>query len=373
MPPPSASYHPDMSVTVDEPDNWYLRPMSVRAGVPEEFGGRGIPPPTEARGYRLSLDVARSRGAAAPIEGRVESDPGPPAERDRRSGQLVRCTAAWVDIAPQLVGRGRLGLASAYELRARARPIWLDELIFRDTSHGRAARRLRQLAAVRVLAARLRAARVRGDDVRVPLRRRGGRGRAPSAGRCRRCRWSWSSSAATAGDARRDDADRHLAPARVAVGGRAGDATPARSRCGSSRGAGRHAGGRRDARRRDPPAHGSRRLGGLTRSGRTDFRAKRTHVQTARRRARLCKRCQAPLQRAAPTRLATAARSAVLERLERGRAEVLADVLAHDLEAPSRASAARGTGRSAVSASNTSATARARAATGSSSARTPRW
>jgi hypothetical protein len=40
--------------------------------------------------------------------------------------------AAWIDIAPQLVGRARLGLASAYELRARARPIWLDELVFEE-------------------------------------------------------------------------------------------------------------------------------------------------------------------------------------------------------------------------------------------------
>jgi hypothetical protein len=104
--------------------------MSVRAGVPEEFGGRGIPPPTEARGFRLSLDVAEPwRGGT--IDGRVESIPG--RRSDPRSLTVsISCIAAWVDIAPQLVGRGRLGLSSAYELRARARPIWLDEMIYRD-------------------------------------------------------------------------------------------------------------------------------------------------------------------------------------------------------------------------------------------------
>jgi hypothetical protein len=104
--------------------------MSVRAGIPEEFGGRGIAPPTEARGYRLSLDVAEPWGGGR-IEGRVESVPGrPPSPQPIEV--LVRCLAAWVDIAPQLVGRAGLGLASAYELRARARPIWLDEIVFEE-------------------------------------------------------------------------------------------------------------------------------------------------------------------------------------------------------------------------------------------------
>ena len=104
--------------------------MSVRTGVPEEFGGRGIPPPTEARSFRLSLDVAEPWGGGT-IDGRVESIAGRPGD-DRPLTVSVACAAAWVDIAPQLVGRGRLGLASAYELRARARPIWLDEAIFED-------------------------------------------------------------------------------------------------------------------------------------------------------------------------------------------------------------------------------------------------
>jgi hypothetical protein len=104
--------------------------MTVRAGVPDEFAGRGIPPPTEARGYRLSLDVAEPWGGGL-IEGRVESIPDRP-PRDRPIEVTVRCAAAWVDIAPQLVGRAGLGLASAYELRARNRPIWLDDVIFEE-------------------------------------------------------------------------------------------------------------------------------------------------------------------------------------------------------------------------------------------------
>lgn len=104
--------------------------MSVRAGVPEEFGGRGIPPPTEARGFRLSLDVAEP-WAGGTIEGRVESVPGRPGDQ-RPLTVSVSCIAAWVDIAPQLVGQAGYGLSAAYELRARARPIWLDDLLYRD-------------------------------------------------------------------------------------------------------------------------------------------------------------------------------------------------------------------------------------------------
>jgi hypothetical protein len=104
--------------------------MSVRAGVPEDFGGRGIPPPTEARGFRLSLDVAEPWGGGT-IDGRVERIPGRRGD-SRPFTVSVSCISAWVDIAPQLVGQSGLSLATAYELRARARPIWLDEIIFRD-------------------------------------------------------------------------------------------------------------------------------------------------------------------------------------------------------------------------------------------------
>src|SRR4029079_11820206 len=69
--------------------------------------------------------------AGGRVEGRVEMiKDRPPSANPIQI--LIRCTAAWIDIAPQLVGRAGLGLASAYELRARARPIWLDEMIFEE-------------------------------------------------------------------------------------------------------------------------------------------------------------------------------------------------------------------------------------------------
>jgi hypothetical protein len=104
--------------------------MSLRTGVPEEFAGRGIPPPTDARGFRLSLDVAEP-WAGGTIDGRVESIADRPAN-PRPLTVTVSCIAAWVDVAPQLVGRAGYGLGTAYELRARSRPIWLDDLVYRD-------------------------------------------------------------------------------------------------------------------------------------------------------------------------------------------------------------------------------------------------
>ena len=218
--------------------------MSVRAGVPEEFGGRGIPPPTEARGFRLSLDVAEPWGGGT-IDGRVESIPGRRADA-RPLTVSVACTAAWVDIAPQLVGRGRLGLSSAYELRARARPIWLDELIYRDEVEigpldGSANWRRFWSSRFRLQ----RHGRSRGP-VRVPPHRRGGAtaggrpvavGAAADPGRA----------APRAGHAHRDDADRDVAAVRVARGRRV--RRGGRSRVGAVRAAcrRRHAAGRRDS------------------------------------------------------------------------------------------------------------------------------
>lgn len=104
--------------------------MGVRAGVPEEFAGRGILPPTVARGFRISLDVAEPWGGGA-IEGRVEALPDRP-PKPAPLTVTIRCTASWIDIAPQLVGQAGPSLATAYELRARSRPIWLDELVYED-------------------------------------------------------------------------------------------------------------------------------------------------------------------------------------------------------------------------------------------------
>jgi len=98
--------------------------MPVRLDVPPELMGRGIFPATAARGFRLSLDVAEPWGGGR-IAGRVELA-GEPDPRSITVG--VTCHAAWIDVAPQVVGKGpRLSPAVLYDLRARHRGIWLDE------------------------------------------------------------------------------------------------------------------------------------------------------------------------------------------------------------------------------------------------------
>ena len=102
--------------------------MSVLTAVPGELRFRGIPPPYDARGFALSLDRAEPWGGGR-IDGRVERRRE---RRDRRPiGVLVRCSAAWLDVAPQLVGRKRLlTLTTYWDLRTRSLPVWLEEELF---------------------------------------------------------------------------------------------------------------------------------------------------------------------------------------------------------------------------------------------------
>lgn len=102
--------------------------MSLLTDVPEELRFRGIEPREEARGFTITLDTAEPWGGGR-IEGRVER------RSNRRDEQpiavAVRCTAEWLDIAPQLVGQKRLlSLATYWDMRTRMVPIWLDEEIF---------------------------------------------------------------------------------------------------------------------------------------------------------------------------------------------------------------------------------------------------
>ena len=47
----------------------------------------------------------------------------------------VRCLAAWLDVAPELVGRKRLLSWSSYgSIRNRGIPIWLDEELFAEVA-----------------------------------------------------------------------------------------------------------------------------------------------------------------------------------------------------------------------------------------------
>jgi hypothetical protein len=102
--------------------------VTVRCDVPAGFRGRGIYPPTAARGFEVVLDVAQPQGGGV-IAGRVERR----GVRDERPvSVVVRCAAAWMDIAPQLVGQGRNArslIANMGDVRGRRRPIWIDDVI----------------------------------------------------------------------------------------------------------------------------------------------------------------------------------------------------------------------------------------------------
>jgi hypothetical protein len=106
--------------------------VAVVTEIPDELRFRGIAPPEPAHGFRISLDMAEPWGGGH-IEGRVERR----GERhDRRPISVrVRCLAAWIDVAPQLVGRERLLSWTAYgDIRNRAVPIWLDDGVFEEAS-----------------------------------------------------------------------------------------------------------------------------------------------------------------------------------------------------------------------------------------------
>ena len=232
--------------------------MSLRTGVPEEFAGRGIPPPTDARGFRLSLDVAEP-WAGGTIDGRVESIADRPAN-PRPLTVTVSCIAAWVDVAPQLVGRAGYGLGTAYELRAR----WRATDLARQPGlpRPRPARAARYSwptgAGSRSRCPDFGAAGVRGHDVRVPLHRRGVPAACARAGILGPAAAPGRAAPRTRG-ARRDHADRHLASARS--GGPTARWTPEAGSPGKVRlraaSRVRPAEAGRVEGRRDPPPHGA--------------------------------------------------------------------------------------------------------------------
>lgn len=102
--------------------------MTVLTEVPDELTFRGIAPPEAAAGFQIALDSAEPWGGGR-VEGRVER------RSKRRSLRpllvAVRCEAAWLDVAPQLVGKKRLlSLSTPWDLRSRAVPIWLEDVVF---------------------------------------------------------------------------------------------------------------------------------------------------------------------------------------------------------------------------------------------------
>lgn len=102
--------------------------MSLVTAVPEALTFRGIEPPLPARGFAITLDEATPEGGGR-IAGRVERRNR---RRDHRPVSVeIRCEAAWVDIAPHLVGREPLTSWTAIaEIRNRHVPIWLEEELF---------------------------------------------------------------------------------------------------------------------------------------------------------------------------------------------------------------------------------------------------
>jgi hypothetical protein len=101
--------------------------VSLLTAVPDPLTFRGIAPPQEARGFAITLDEAQPRGGGL-VAGRVERRNG---RRDARSVTVeIRCDAAWLDVAPELVGRVRMSLTSYGAIRNRSVPIWLEEEVF---------------------------------------------------------------------------------------------------------------------------------------------------------------------------------------------------------------------------------------------------
>ena len=101
--------------------------MPVLTEVPDELAFRGIAPRKLARGFAISLDTVEPWGGGR-VEGRVERRD----RFDRHSVAVaVRCSAAWLDVAPQLVGKKSvLSLSTYWDIRTRAVPVWLDEELF---------------------------------------------------------------------------------------------------------------------------------------------------------------------------------------------------------------------------------------------------
>lgn len=106
--------------------------MALFTSIPRELEGRMIGHPVSAHGFAVWLDTAEPWPGGR-IEGRVEAREG---RRDPHPITVaLRCRAAWLDIAPQLVGQKPLLSPSSYwDLRTRAMPVWLDTEIVSATA-----------------------------------------------------------------------------------------------------------------------------------------------------------------------------------------------------------------------------------------------
>jgi hypothetical protein len=103
--------------------------VPLLTAVPDDWLGRQIEAPRQARAFSIALDVAEPWGGGR-IVGRVESRAG------RHPPGVVTVSlvllASWLDVAPQLVGQKRLlSLSTYWDLRTRGVPMWIEEEAWR--------------------------------------------------------------------------------------------------------------------------------------------------------------------------------------------------------------------------------------------------
>ena len=92
-------------------------------------GGSPRPRPPQASASR---STSRSPGAA--VESRAGSNDEETSTTSPPIAVSLRCLAAWLDVAPQLVGqKSFLAVTSYWDIRTRHLPVWLDELAWSDT------------------------------------------------------------------------------------------------------------------------------------------------------------------------------------------------------------------------------------------------
>jgi len=103
--------------------------VSLSTEIPDELKFHGIEPPLQAPGFAITLDAADPQ-AGGRIAGRVER------RHDRRNDRPVsvevRCTACWMDVAPQFVGRKGMNWSAYGDMRNKFLPVWLDEELFSE-------------------------------------------------------------------------------------------------------------------------------------------------------------------------------------------------------------------------------------------------
>jgi hypothetical protein len=103
--------------------------VTLLTEVPDDWIGRQIEAPRASGSFAIVLDRAEPWGGGR-VEGRIEAREG---RHDPRAVSVsVVLHAAWLDVAPQLVGQKRLlSITTYWDLRTRGIPIWIDDEVWR--------------------------------------------------------------------------------------------------------------------------------------------------------------------------------------------------------------------------------------------------